>query len=294
MLQAMPQTHELKELLRLLSRSTLGVARDQGRHHDVFERGELREQVVKLKNKAQRLVSKLRELHAPSTGRYLAVAAQSKPFPGVGGSSVPRMWSSVLLPTPDAPVIATISPGWIAKSTPRITVISLFPLKKDLRIPSARTKGGVLSSFFASFITQPIQRRAPGNLKPGIESCQKGNQERQRRDQCDLAPLNDNRKKSNVVNVRREDRSSESSEAPSSDPARPRRPTTVPTNPMPTPIRQNSRKLCAGLKPIALRIAISLVLSWIIIISVLTTLNAATITITVRMIAMTAFSSWIA
>src|SRR5687768_18528221 len=53
-------------------------------------------------------------------------------LPLLGRSSVPRTWSSVLLPTPDSPTIANRSPSAKSKFSPRRTWISVSPSIKAL------------------------------------------------------------------------------------------------------------------------------------------------------------------
>src|SRR4051812_49302701 len=74
-----------------------------------------------------------------------------------------------------------------------MTVISVLPLKKDLRMPSART---------SSVITQSFQWRAPGNLPSRVKSCRKRDQERRESDQDHFFPDDDDWQKSDVIDIR--------------------------------------------------------------------------------------------
>ena len=84
-------------------------ARDAHRHLGVFERRKLRQQVMELEHEADPRVAE-----APPAPRRTA-CARSRPstttVPLSGRSSPPSRCSKVLLPTPLAPMIATISPG---------------------------------------------------------------------------------------------------------------------------------------------------------------------------------------
>src|SRR5438876_10617401 len=111
----MLQPHFLQHRLRGGPCLGLIVPADQGRQHDVLERRELREQMVELEDEPDLPVAEL--------GQRLSSKANTS-FPSkctvplVGRSRVPRMWRRVVLPTPEAPTMATSSPRVIAKLTP--------------------------------------------------------------------------------------------------------------------------------------------------------------------------------
>ena len=80
----------------------------QQRQLDVVERRGAREQVEALEDEAELLVSEVGELIARSGRRRACRRASTQP--AVGVSRQPRMFMSVDLPEPDAPMIAIISP----------------------------------------------------------------------------------------------------------------------------------------------------------------------------------------
>ena len=85
-----------------------GQAADAQRHRDVVERGELGQQVVELVDEAEMAVAPFallgRARGSRSRGRRAAT------LPAVGASRPPSRCSSVLLPEPDAPTMASVSP----------------------------------------------------------------------------------------------------------------------------------------------------------------------------------------
>src|ERR1700745_637886 len=56
----------------------------------------------------------------------------TRTWPELGGSRPPRICSSVVLPEPEAPTIATRSPGATASATPRSTSSTTGPWRKLL------------------------------------------------------------------------------------------------------------------------------------------------------------------
>ena len=68
----------------------------------------LRQQAVILKHETDFLVAERREVPGRQAEGFVP---PSVTVPVVGGSSAPRMYSSVLLPLPDGPMIAAASPG---------------------------------------------------------------------------------------------------------------------------------------------------------------------------------------
>ena len=83
--------------------SSQALARDQRRHHDVLERGEVRQQVMELEDEADLAIAERGEL--PLAHAWSGRTPSKHTSPAVGRSSAPRMCSSVLLPTPDSPTI---------------------------------------------------------------------------------------------------------------------------------------------------------------------------------------------
>ena len=81
---------------------------DHDRREHVFERRELRQQVIELKDHAEVFVAE----HVAAAGGRLSMRLPSKWIsPASGASSVPSRCSSVLLPQPLWPTMATNSPG---------------------------------------------------------------------------------------------------------------------------------------------------------------------------------------
>ncbi len=100
-------------------------APDHERHRDVLHRAELRQQMVELVDEAERAIA---HLAARGVGRAWRGRAVDVTSPAVGASSPPRRCSSVLLPEPEAPTMATRSPLFTDRSTPRSTGTSAGPL----------------------------------------------------------------------------------------------------------------------------------------------------------------------
>jgi hypothetical protein len=84
------------------------LAADAQRHGHVVERAELRQQVVELVDEAQVLVAPAALLGG---AHRREVAAHQLDAAGVGASSPPSRCSSVLLPEPEAPTTASVSPA---------------------------------------------------------------------------------------------------------------------------------------------------------------------------------------
>ena len=83
-------------------------AADAQGHGHVVQRAELRQQVVELVDEAQVLVAQL-ALPLGRKGRHLRPF--SRTVPAVGASSPPSRCSSVLLPEPERPTMASVSPA---------------------------------------------------------------------------------------------------------------------------------------------------------------------------------------
>ena len=84
-------------------------AADQQRHHHVLQRGELGQQMMELEHEAELPVPELRQL-VGRRGRRRRCPS-SRIVAAVGRSSAPSRCSSVLFPEPEAPMMATNSPG---------------------------------------------------------------------------------------------------------------------------------------------------------------------------------------
>jgi hypothetical protein len=85
-----------------------GALGDAQRHLDVLECGELRQQVMELKDKPTR---RLRKRTRASSSIAPMSASPMRTVPASNRSRPPRTCNNVLFPTPDAPTIATISPA---------------------------------------------------------------------------------------------------------------------------------------------------------------------------------------
>ena len=97
-------------------RLLLGQPGDQKRHRHVLEGGELRQEVVELKDESDGLVAQPRARGLVQREDVLVRPRSTDPDPGT--SSVPSTCMSVLFPTPEEPTIATISPSATSRSTP--------------------------------------------------------------------------------------------------------------------------------------------------------------------------------
>src|SRR5439155_8720702 len=89
--------------------------------------------------------------------------------PAVGRSSPPRICSSVVLPEPEAPTIATRSPGEIASATPCSTGSSTGPWRKLLWMPRASRTG--------SLMPQSLRRRGAGGAPRRIDGRERAQRE---------------------------------------------------------------------------------------------------------------------
>jgi hypothetical protein len=83
-------------------------APDRQRQRDVVERGELGQQMMELVDEAEPLVAQLAALGLAEPRDVLRPSIRT--WPRSAASSPPSTCSSVLLPEPDAPTIATSSP----------------------------------------------------------------------------------------------------------------------------------------------------------------------------------------
>src|SRR3990167_1276532 len=96
-------------------------------------------------------------------------------LPLVGASSPPSRCSKVLLPEPDAPTIATVSPARTARSTPVSTVTSSRPSVKRLVRPVALSTTSVraepvdgLANTLAEASTEPVLSPSTGSGRTGL------------------------------------------------------------------------------------------------------------------------------
>ena len=102
------EAHRCDQLARRLERGAAGAAGDQQGHRDVFLERELGQQGVELKHEPD-ASGCATALAAPPRAAATSLP-KSTSCPASGRSSSPIRWSSVLLPTPEGPTTASISP----------------------------------------------------------------------------------------------------------------------------------------------------------------------------------------
>src|SRR5689334_18489366 len=120
--------------------------------------------------------------------------------PAVGASSPPRRCNSVLLPEPDAPTIASRSPGATARSMPSSTGTSSVPLRYVFFRPR-HSSTGPTAERADSLIAQRLGGIDPGGAPAGIERREQRQQQRYRRDQDDVAALQIGRQLADVIDA---------------------------------------------------------------------------------------------
>src|SRR5579862_6185316 len=115
--------------------------------------------------------------------------------PPVGASRPPRRCRSVLLPDPDAPTMATRSPGATSRSTPMSTGTCNGPLRYVLR------KSRHCNTCAASLIPQRFGRVDLGGAPARIKRGQQCKRQRDDGDQADVASLQVGRQFADVINA---------------------------------------------------------------------------------------------
>src|SRR4029079_13013585 len=103
--------------------------------------------------------------------------------PPVGASSPPSRCSKVLFPEPEAPTMATVSPAWTCRSTPRNTSTSRPPSLKRLVRPSA------LRTTSPLFITQRLGGVDAAGAPARIDRGHERQRQRDQGDRHDVFPL---------------------------------------------------------------------------------------------------------
>src|SRR4249920_505838 len=111
--------------------------------------------------------------------------------PPEGASNPPSRCSSVLLPEPDAPTIATLSPLPTSRSMPSNTGTSCGPWWNVLRSPRARITG--------SLIAQRLGRIDARGAEAWIQSRKQAQHQRDARDRDHIAPVQVGRQIADVV-----------------------------------------------------------------------------------------------
>src|SRR6266540_6815119 len=115
--------------------------------------------------------------------------------PAVGSSRPPSKWSSVLLPDPEAPTIATVSPAATSRSMPSSTGTSSGPVRYVLR------RSRQPSTRFASFIAQRFGGVDAYGSPRGIDRRDERERERDDGDHDDVGRLHLRRQLADVVDA---------------------------------------------------------------------------------------------
>ncbi len=158
MLQALAKADTLQQLAGARACGRDRRAPNKQRHRHVLERRELRQQMMKLIDEAERAIAQLTALLLIPDDEYRG--RRSRTTPEVGGSRPPRICSSVVLPEPDAPTIAMRCAGATLRVTPRSTSSVSGPWRKLLQTLSARSTGSVM----AQRLSRSRARRAPRRI----------------------------------------------------------------------------------------------------------------------------------
>src|SRR5215207_489396 len=124
MVHSVFEAHPRKQSPGTLADRRVVALCDHGRQGHVLLGGQRGEQVEELEDEPDVVAPELGELLVLQTFEWTPPTAIA---PEVGDSSAPTIWSSVLLPDPDGPMIATISPSSIVKSTPSRARTSVRP-----------------------------------------------------------------------------------------------------------------------------------------------------------------------
>src|SRR2546428_2878397 len=117
--------------------------------------------------------------------------------PLVGRSRVPRMWSRVVLPTPEAPTMATSSPRLISRLTPFSTWTTVWSSLKDLR----RSRASIMCG---SFVPERLSRIETSGLPAGMDCGQERDSDRRHGDRHHIHDLDVHRDAAQIVDVPRQ------------------------------------------------------------------------------------------
>src|SRR5829696_9793410 len=128
-------------------------------------------------------------MSSPAT-RTVPRSARSRP---------PSTCSSVLLPTPEAPTMATISPRATVNDRPRRTAIAPFGVRYDLARSSTSTIGALITP--PSPTTKRLGGIEPGRLTRRIDRGQEADDQRGARDDRDGQRLDPERDVGDLVDV---------------------------------------------------------------------------------------------
>eukprot|EP01022_Parablepharisma_sp_SALTPOND_P029462 TRINITY_DN735_c0_g1_i1.p1 TRINITY_DN735_c0_g1~~TRINITY_DN735_c0_g1_i1.p1 ORF type:complete len:1397 (+),score=453.90 TRINITY_DN735_c0_g1_i1:9191-13381(+) len=131
----------------------------------------------------------LRKLPRSRSPRLAKSLPSRVTLPLLGVSSPPSRCSSVDLPEPDAPTMATCSPGWTSISTLPSTFTEYLPCVKVL--PRPRAASTIFLSFIvfmASLIAQRLRRFDAGGRPARVERRQEGQHHGHATDGIDVGP----------------------------------------------------------------------------------------------------------
>ena len=103
-LEPLAQSHALEQLARRALRFLRRRAAHEQRHGHVLDRRELGQQMMKLVDEPE---ARLRKRPRSTSLKRLIDSPATRTSPAVGSSSPPRSCSSVVLPEPDDPMIAS-------------------------------------------------------------------------------------------------------------------------------------------------------------------------------------------
>src|SRR6188508_482827 len=117
--------------------------------------------------------------------------------PAVGRSSPPRIWSSVVLPEPDAPMIARRSPARTLRFTPCSTCRSIGPWRNARSTPLAS-----MTSSLVSFMAKGLRRQRTRRAPRGVDSRERRQCERHARHLQYVAEANLGRQITHEVDTR--------------------------------------------------------------------------------------------
>src|SRR6188472_2910281 len=146
--------------------------------------------------------ARLRTVPRAASESFASAAPSTRTSPPVGRSSPPSRCSSVLLPDPDAPTIATRSPTATSRSTPSSTGTSSGPLRYVLRSPRQATTGTAAPETGAGLlIAQRVGWIHARGLEARIDRRDERQHERDRRDRDHVPALQVRRQIADVVDA---------------------------------------------------------------------------------------------
>ena len=172
----------LEKRRRLFPRLPARRRGDHLRQHDVFERREFRQQVVKLVDEADFGAAQQRSAVHRRGGRN--PLRRSAPPRRRGAPSRPATCSRVDFPAPDGPTSATISPGSQREIDPIQHASSVPACLKTRRTP--RSSSAAPSAIRRSFVAQGLDRVEPRRAPGRIERSEERQSERHRHDRGDF------------------------------------------------------------------------------------------------------------